>query len=116
MACECTCSFTSFPVEWLFHTRWGKGKSASHDYHGNLITFDTVGGRTSAIVSAVQKKTFKEGTGAAPEGARSSKYFSDKQVKQEEAEGEGGGEGGKAKKKSAADAPAGKSTKKPRRR
>lgn len=87
VACECTCSFTSFPVEWLFHTRWGKGKSASHDYHGNLITFDTVGGRTSAIVSAVQKKTFKEGTGAAPEGARSSKYFSDKQVKQEEAEG-----------------------------
>ena len=103
----------------MFHTRWGKGKSASHDYHGNLITFDTVGGRTSAIVSAVQKKTFKEGTGAAPEGAKSSKYFSDKQVKQEEAEDEGGGKGTKAKakkKKSAADAPAGKSTKKPRRR
>lgn len=75
VACECTCSFKSFPEEWLFHTRWGKGKAVSKDYLGNVITFETVGGRTSAIVTAVQKKTFKNGGSA--EVATSSRYFAE---------------------------------------
>lgn len=99
VACECTCSFKSFPEEWLFHTRWGKGKSASHDFHGNLIAFETVGGRTSAIVAAKQKKTFKEGEGAPTEGAKSSKYFAGKKVKEEGEER--GDKKGKGKKRAA---------------
>lgn len=48
-----------FPEEWLFKHRWGKGKKnqASVLPNGNKIVFLTVGGRTSAVVPAVQKKT-----------------------------------------------------------
>lgn len=48
-----------FPEHWLFKHRWGKGKK-NHPTtlpNGDKITFLTVGGRTSAIVPAVQKKT-----------------------------------------------------------
>jgi formamidopyrimidine-DNA glycosylase len=43
-----------FPKSWLFHYRWGKGKGKAVDHEGRNITFVTVGGRTSAVVSAVQ--------------------------------------------------------------
>lgn len=48
-----------FPENWLFKHRWGKGKKnqASVLPNGDKITFLTVGGRTSAVVPAVQKKT-----------------------------------------------------------
>lgn len=48
-----------FPEEWLFKHRWGKGKKkqASKLPNGNKIVFLTVGGRTSAVVPAVQRKT-----------------------------------------------------------
>lgn len=48
-----------FPEDWLFKHRWGKGKKnqASVLPNGNKIVFLTVGGRTSAVVPAVQKKT-----------------------------------------------------------
>jgi formamidopyrimidine-DNA glycosylase len=48
-----------FPEHWLFKHRWGKGKK-NHPTtlpNGDKITFLTVGGRTSAVVPAVQKKT-----------------------------------------------------------
>lgn len=48
-----------FPENWLFKHRWGKGKKNQPAVlpNGDKITFLTVGGRTSAVVPAVQKKT-----------------------------------------------------------
>jgi len=46
-----------FPAAWLFNFRWSKGKQEARDHFNNKITFETIGGRTSAIVLAVQKKT-----------------------------------------------------------
>ncbi|KAL8849630.1 MAG: hypothetical protein Q9221_005397 [Calogaya cf. arnoldii] len=48
-----------FPEEWLFKHRWGKGKKDAPQRlpNGAKIKFVTVGGRTSAIVPSVQKKT-----------------------------------------------------------
>lgn len=48
-----------FPEDWLFRHRWGKGKKNQSSVlpNGEKITFLTVGGRTSAIVPAIQKKT-----------------------------------------------------------
>ncbi|KAK2733414.1 hypothetical protein FQN55_003374 [Onygenales sp. PD_40] len=48
-----------FPDDWLFNHRWSKGKK-NHPQtlpNGDKIVFVTVGGRTSAVVPAVQKKT-----------------------------------------------------------
>ncbi|KAI9193359.1 DNA glycosylase/AP lyase [Polychytrium aggregatum] len=45
-----------FPADWMFHYRWSKGKKTQPKMpDGRWITFETVGGRTSAIVKAVQK-------------------------------------------------------------
>lgn len=48
-----------FPEHWLFKHRWGKGKKDDPQQlpNGEKIKFITVGGRTSAIVPSVQKKT-----------------------------------------------------------
>ncbi|KAF2018595.1 hypothetical protein BU24DRAFT_447259 [Aaosphaeria arxii CBS 175.79] len=47
-----------FPEDWLMKHRWGKGKKDSNKLpNGDKITFLKVGGRTSAIVPRVQKKT-----------------------------------------------------------
>ncbi|KAL4814847.1 DNA glycosylase/AP lyase [Aspergillus spinulosporus] len=48
-----------FPEHWLFKHRWSKGKKnkSSTLPNGEKITFLTVGGRTSAVVPSVQKKT-----------------------------------------------------------
>ncbi|KAL8669972.1 MAG: hypothetical protein Q9168_005465 [Polycauliona sp. 1 TL-2023] len=48
-----------FPTAWLFKHRWGKGKKDASQRlpNGAQIKFLTVGGRTSAIVPSVQKKT-----------------------------------------------------------
>ncbi|KAI2794816.1 hypothetical protein POX_a01417 [Penicillium oxalicum] len=48
-----------FPEHWLFKHRWGKGKKDHPKAlpNGDKITFITVGGRTSAVVAAVQKKS-----------------------------------------------------------
>lgn len=48
-----------FPEHWLFKHRWGKGKKNQPAVlpNGDKITFLTVGGRTSAVVPAVQRKT-----------------------------------------------------------
>ncbi|CAG8561973.1 17287_t:CDS:2 [Funneliformis caledonium] len=45
-----------FPDSWLFHYRWSKGaKNGAFMPDGEQILFETVGGRTSAIVPSVQK-------------------------------------------------------------
>ena len=48
-----------FPEDWLFKHRWGKGKKDAPKTlpNGEKIVFLTVGGRTSAVVPSVQKKT-----------------------------------------------------------
>lgn len=48
-----------YPEQWLFKHRWGKGKKDAPKTlpSGEKITFLTVGGRTSAVVPSVQKKT-----------------------------------------------------------
>ncbi|KAL8799439.1 MAG: hypothetical protein Q9182_005883 [Xanthomendoza sp. 2 TL-2023] len=48
-----------FPKEWLFKHRWAKGKKDAPQRlpNGEKIKFVTVGGRTSAIIPSVQKKT-----------------------------------------------------------
>ena len=76
-ACECIRQGREFPADWLFHFRWAKlhsdsgrdegthdgGERASSspkrkatDAYGNAIQFESVGGRTSAIVLALQQK------------------------------------------------------------
>ncbi|KAJ4296686.1 hypothetical protein N0V90_006734 [Kalmusia sp. IMI 367209] len=47
-----------FPEDWLMKHRWGKGKKDGGKLpNGAKITFLKVGGRTSAVVPSVQKKT-----------------------------------------------------------
>lgn len=50
---------SKYPEEWLFKHRWGKGKKDDPKKlpNGASIKHITVGGRTSAIVPSVQKKT-----------------------------------------------------------
>jgi formamidopyrimidine-DNA glycosylase len=58
-----------FPKTWLMKFRWGKGKKdASKLPTGEKITFLKVGGRTSAIVPSVQKKTAAVAGDVAEEG------------------------------------------------
>ncbi|KAK4053827.1 hypothetical protein OIV83_001483 [Microbotryomycetes sp. JL201] len=59
-AVQCNADAASFPSHWLFKKRWGKGRRDDHSFtlpDGRItkIVFETVGGRTSAIVEAVQK-------------------------------------------------------------
>ncbi|KAL5340835.1 Formamidopyrimidine-DNA glycosylase N-terminal domain-containing protein [Aspergillus crustosus] len=56
---EVLADFEKFPEHWLFKHRWSKGKKnqSSTLPNGEKITFLTVGGRTSAVVPSVQKKT-----------------------------------------------------------
>lgn len=58
-----------FPEDWLFKHRWGKGKKNTPSVlpNGERITFLTVGGRTSAVVPSVQKKTGPVTKGASGE-------------------------------------------------
>jgi formamidopyrimidine-DNA glycosylase len=45
--------YTRFPENWLFHHRWGGAKGADI-IEGREIQRDTVGGRTTAWVPAIQ--------------------------------------------------------------
>ncbi|KAJ3237640.1 hypothetical protein HDU81_009190 [Chytriomyces hyalinus] len=69
VACKVNADSAQFPKEWLFHYRWFKGKrnkNKSADGEaglpdGNEIEFLTLGGRTSAVVPAVQILRAQEG-------------------------------------------------------
>ncbi|CAO2650470.1 Nn.00g017620.m01.CDS01 [Neocucurbitaria sp. VM-36] len=57
-AVEVNAESDRFPEDWLMKHRWSKGKKdGSKLPNGAKITFLKVGGRTSAIVPSVQKKT-----------------------------------------------------------
>lgn len=60
-AVACCSTTSSFPASYLFHYRWSKGKKGSsskgpQDAEGAAITFENVGGRTSAVVLSRQFK------------------------------------------------------------
>ncbi|KAF2761789.1 hypothetical protein EJ05DRAFT_472754 [Pseudovirgaria hyperparasitica] len=58
IACETLSDSSKFPDNWLMKHRWGKGKKDGGKLpSGEKIVFLTVGGRTSAVVPSVQKKT-----------------------------------------------------------
>jgi outer membrane biosynthesis protein TonB len=57
-AVEALAESDKFPANWLMKHRWSKGKKEGSKLPtGEKITFLKVGGRTSAIVPSVQKKT-----------------------------------------------------------
>ena len=54
-AIETNADSTKFPQDWLFHDRWSKGKRKHKTFEGRNVKFETVGGRTSALIESVQK-------------------------------------------------------------
>jgi formamidopyrimidine-DNA glycosylase len=54
-AVDCLRDDMPYPEDWLFRYRWTKKKAGSKDSKGRSISFVTSGGRTSAIVAAIQK-------------------------------------------------------------
>lgn len=58
-ACDLLADSSKFPENWLMKYRWDKGKKGAENKlpNGAKIEHITVGGRTSAIVPSVQKKT-----------------------------------------------------------
>lgn len=60
---------THYPKEWMFHYRWTK-KKASKDASGRNIKFVTAAGRTSAVVSSVQKLRSAKGAGGSGGGRK----------------------------------------------
>ena len=59
LAVETLADSSKFPKEWLFKHRWQKGKkdATMSLEDGTKFVYLTVGGRTSAVVPSVQKKT-----------------------------------------------------------
>lgn len=66
-AIACLKERRDFPEAWVFHCRWGKRNEGKvKDPQGRMVTFIKSAGRTSAIVSSIQKKTAgAKGTGRA---------------------------------------------------
>lgn len=57
-AVNCNSDGAKFPSSWLFHQRWPKDrKSSSGLIEGHRIQYVTIGGRTTAFVPDLQKKT-----------------------------------------------------------
>uniref|UniRef100_A0A7S2SIE3 Formamidopyrimidine-DNA glycosylase catalytic domain-containing protein n=1 Tax=Mucochytrium quahogii TaxID=96639 RepID=A0A7S2SIE3_9STRA len=48
------------PNDWLFHSRWGKGKKNGPTFQGHQVKHVTVGGRTTAFVPALLRLSTKE--------------------------------------------------------
>jgi len=55
-ACACNAESDRFPRTWLFHYRWANQTSGSIDSPLGKIHFETVGGRTTAFIPALQRK------------------------------------------------------------
>lgn len=56
-ACDANADSEKFPATWLFHHRWAKQTTGSISSPIGKIHFDTIGGRTTAFLPEVQKKT-----------------------------------------------------------
>ena len=82
-ACDLLADSSKFPETWLMRHRWDKGKQGGSKLpSGEKIVHVTVGGRTSAVVPSVQKKTGPV-AGDVSEGEESEK---EEEVKDEEKE------------------------------
>jgi formamidopyrimidine-DNA glycosylase len=58
IACDTLADSSQFPEDWLMKHRWNKGKKNANVLpNGEKIIHLKVGGRTSAVVPSVQKKT-----------------------------------------------------------
>lgn len=84
-AVECEADSDRFPRDWLFHRRWEKSKKKndrkavkgiSKAAAKETVSFLTVGGRTTAVVSATWRKRGHVGEGrdvAKPQGKKRKK-------------------------------------------
>ncbi|KAA8648622.1 hypothetical protein EYZ11_001584 [Aspergillus tanneri] len=93
-----------FPEDWLFKHRWEKGKKNVPSVlpNGQKITFITVGGRTSAVVPSVQKKTgpvTKDANGQDANDTQKSSKRKRSVVPKDESDAEEGIDGPKSKKR-----------------
>lgn len=57
---QCIEEGVDFPTNWMFHCRWSKGKGCMKDSNGRIVSFVSSGGRTSAIVASIQKKSARK--------------------------------------------------------
>ncbi|KAF2668102.1 hypothetical protein BT63DRAFT_457403 [Microthyrium microscopicum] len=58
IACDTLADSEQFPENWMMRHRWGQGKKNANTLpNGEKMVFIKVGGRTSAVVPSVQKKT-----------------------------------------------------------
>jgi formamidopyrimidine-DNA glycosylase len=59
IACDANGDSAKFPKNWLFHFRWSKVKTGLKypPAKNERIAFETIAGRTTAIVKSLQKKT-----------------------------------------------------------
>mmetsp|Transcript_50220 Transcript_50220/g.112956 ORF Transcript_50220/g.112956 Transcript_50220/m.112956 type:complete len:304 (-) Transcript_50220:67-978(-) len=57
VACRAGADAKRYPRSWLFHYRWAKGSAGAVDGKGRAIKFVTSGGRTSAFVPALQRRS-----------------------------------------------------------
>jgi len=71
-ACEANADSEAFPADWLFHHRWAKQTSGSVASPLGRICFDTIGGRTTAFLPDVQKKTEPAAAAKAKPAAKAS--------------------------------------------
>ncbi|KAF2813247.1 uncharacterized protein BDZ99DRAFT_438256 [Mytilinidion resinicola] len=68
-ACTTLADSEKFPENWLMRHRWNKGKEGGDRLpNGEKIIFLKVGGRTSAVIPSVQKKTGPVSAGIKGEG------------------------------------------------
>ncbi|KAK5675186.1 hypothetical protein LTS10_012260 [Elasticomyces elasticus] len=96
LAVETNADSSQFPETWLMKHRWNKGKKGAEANvlpNGEKIVHVTVGGRTSAIVPSVQKKTAAaagdDGDGKpAKRGKRKAKVVEKEEDEKEEGEEE----------------------------
>ncbi|KAK8193733.1 formamidopyrimidine-DNA glycosylase [Phyllosticta capitalensis] len=86
IACSTLADSSKFPENFLMKHRWGKGKkNGSKLPNGDKIVFLKVGGRTSAVVPSVQKKTGKvAGDLATPDEKEESDGTSDGALEEED--------------------------------
>jgi formamidopyrimidine-DNA glycosylase len=56
LAINCDANYKLFPKDWLFHYRWSKRAGKNTLPNGNMIVFETINGRTTAIVPSEQLK------------------------------------------------------------
>lgn len=92
---------TKFPESWLYKHRWNKGKKDIADAlpNGGKVSYLTVGGRTTAIVASVQKKTDEREEKLDENGKREKEDEEEGEVaidvEEKRAKGKRGSEGGK---------------------